>query len=345
MKKYISLFLVGLMFFSLCACKKAPAQSSPTPVPTAVPTETPEPTHTVSNVLPPEAETASVMAATMQKDETGDIWTSLAPLDGFLYVYDLLPEDAGYVYSFFLADGQLYAALKDDARAMDSARIYAIDIESGDARLLAENGSGACVFCLVGENTILYQCESGGLWAIDIAAGEAAEALPDAVSLLAAQNGWFYYTKADNGLYRNDSTLLSEEKLLDDCPSFWFATGKDGMCSLAYADETTALLEFRDLSGALRSRQPLTDIPSGLYTDGTLVYVPQPAAGFIAVYDIATGESHSTIPLPEEYDNIQLLYADSGLVCFQATKDGSFPVLRMTADGSGSEILAEDFIF
>lgn len=345
MKKYISLLLVGLMLLSLCACKKAPAQSSPAPVPTAAPTETPEPVHSVSNVLPPEAETVSVMAATMQKDENGDIWTSLAPLEGFHYVYDLLAEDAGYVYSFFLADGWLYAAVKDDARAMDGARLYAVDTVSGDTRLLAENGSGACVFCLVGENTILYQCESGGLWAIDIAAGEAAEALPDAVSLLAAQNGWFYYTKADNGLYRNDSTLRSEEKLLDDCPSFWFTTGRDSLCSLAYADETTALLEFRDLSGTLRSRQPLADIPSGLYTDGALVYVPQPAAGFIAVYDIATGESHSTIPLPEEYDNIQLLYADSGLVCFQATKDGRFPILRISADSSEPEVLAEDLIF
>lgn len=338
MKRYIAFALALLLVLSLCACGKGTTPAEPsagieaaeiTPVPTEAPT------------LPTVKLTVSALSGSIAADSTGTIWTNLARLEDMGYVADLLPEDAGHVYSFLIAGDILYAAVKDSLSAMDGTRLYEIPITGGEARLLAENGSGACVFCLLGNSTLLYPAETGGMWAIDLPTGAIFEALPDAISLITARDNLVYYTKSDNGLYRNDSTGLSEEKLLDNCPSYWLAAGEDSFCCLAYADDDTALLEFRNADGSLKTRLPLAERPAGLYSDGTLVYVPHPSGGSIDVYGISTGETRNSIPLGKQED-VLLLYADSEKIFYQASIDGLFSLWVMNADGSDATLLAEN---
>lgn len=338
MKRYIALVLALLLALSLCACGKGTTPAEPsaeadsiesTPAPTEAPT------------LPAVKVTVSALSGSMAADSAGTLWTNLAELEDMGYAADLLPEEAGYVYSFLIAGDILYAAAKDNLSAMDGTRLYEVPMTGGEARLLAENGSGACVFCLLGDSTLLYPAETGGMWAIDLTTGTAFEALSEAVSLITARNGLVYYTKADNGLYRNDSTGLSEEKLLDNCPSYWLAAGENGFCCLAYADDDTALLEFRNADGSLKARLPLAERPAGLYSDGTLVYVPHPAGGFIAVYDMTTGEAQGSIPL-DGHEDVLLLYADSEHIFYQASDGGVFSLWGMKADGSEAALLAEN---
>lgn len=338
MKRHISLALTLLLIFSLCACGKSQAPVTPS-AETSVAVSSPAPTETPT--LPPVKVTVSALSGSMAADSTGALWTNLAELEDVGYAADLLPEDAGYVYGFLIAGDILYAAAKDTRSSMDGTRLYEVPVTGGEARLLAENGSGACVFCLLGDNILLYPAETGGMWAIDLTTGAVFNALPEAISLITARDGLVYYTKADNGLYRNDSTGLSEEKLLDSCPSYWLAAGEDGFCCLAYADDDTALLEFRKADGTLKTRLPLAERPAGLYSDGTMVYVPQPEEGFIAVYDIATGELRNSIPLGE-HEDVLLLYADSERIFYQASSGGLFSLWSMKADGSEATLLAEN---
>lgn len=338
MKQYITLVLVLLLALFLCSCGKGPAPAEPSPE-TAVAETSPAPTETPS--LPAVKVTVSAMSGSIAADSTGKFWTNLAELEDMGYASDLLPEDAGYVYNFLIAGDMLYAAVKDSLSSMDGTRLYEVPITGGEARLLAKNGSGACVFCLLGDSTLLYPAETGGLWAVDLTTGAVFEALPDAVSLLTARDGLVYYIRADNSLCRNDSTGLSEEKLLDNCPSYWLAAGENEFCCLAYADDDTALLEFRNADGSLKTRLPLAERPAGLYSDGTLVYIPHPAGGSIAVYDIATGESHNSIPL-EEHEDVLLLYADGERIFYHASVGGRFSLWRMNADGSEASLLAEN---
>ena len=338
MKRYIVLALVLFLSLSLCACGKSAAPAEPS-AETAVTESTPTPTE--APTLPAVKVTVSAMSGSMAADSTGKIWTNLAELENMGYAADLLPEDAGYVYNFLIAGDMLYAAVKDSLSSMDGTRLYEVPITGGEARLLVENGSGACVFCLLGDNILLYPAETGGMWAIDLTTGTAFEALSDAISLITARDGLVYYTRSDNSLCRNDSTGLSEKKLLDTCPSYWLAAGENEFCCLAYADDDTALLEFRNADGSLKTRLPLAERPAGLYSDGTLVYIPHPAGGSIAVYDIATGESHNSIPL-DEHEDVLLLYADGERIFYHASDGGRFSLWGMKADGSEAALLAEN---
>lgn len=338
MKRYIATALLLLLALSLCACGKSSAPAVPS-AETTLTESTPAPTETPT--LPAVKVTVSAMSGSIAADSTGKFWTNLAELEAMGYAADLLPEETGYVYGFLIAGDMLYAAVKDSLSSMDGTRLYEVPITGGEPRLLAENGSGACVFCLLGDNILLYPAETGGMWAIDLTTGTVFEALPEAISLITARDGLVYYTRADNSLCRNDSTGLSEEKLLDNCPSYWLAAGEDGFCCLAYADDDTALLEFRNADGSLKTRLPLTERPAGLYSDGTRVYIPHPSGGSIAVYDIATGEPLDSIPLGE-HEDVLLLYADSGHIFYHASDGGVFSLWGMKADGSEATLLAEN---
>lgn len=338
MKRYIATALLLLLALSLCACGKSSVPAVPS-AETTLTESTPAPTETPT--LPAVKVTVSAMSGSIAADSTGKFWTNLAELEAMGYAADLLPEEAGYVYGFLIAGDMLYAAVKDSLSSMDGTRLYEVPITGGEPRLLAENGSGACVFCLLGDNILLYPAETGGMWAIDLTTGTVFEALPEAISLITARDGLVYYTRADNSLCRNDSTGLSEEKLLDNCPSYWLAAGEDGFCCLAYADDDTALLEFRNADGSLKTRLPLTERPAGLYSDGTRVYIPHPSGGSIAVYDIATGEPLDSIPLGE-HEDVLLLYADSGHIFYHASDGGVFSLWGMKADGSEATLLAEN---
>lgn len=342
MKRFLSLFLAALMIYAFAACKNTAdpvAETTAAPPQEAViPTETPAPTPL------PQGETTSIIAGSMQMDENGVIWTSRAPVEGMEYVYDQLPEDCGYVYSFLVHDGILYTALKEHAFSMDFIRIVAFDTETGEQTTLTEYALGNSTFCLLGEETLLYMDEDG-LCTLDIPSGRSSEPLAGALNLLAARDGNFYYTRIDqSGLFRNNSSLAAEEKLLAECPSYWLCPGVDRFCTLAYNDEgTEATAEFRAMDGSLLSRQPLDEIPMGIGSDGSLVYIPQESAGVINVYDIASGDLTGTLPLPEDAAGCTPLMADSGTVYYQALVDGTFCLFRSEVETAAPVELARDF--
>lgn len=340
MKKYIAFFLAALMLLVLCACGDKPTADPPEAAPETVPetTAAPSPTPYV------EPETFSVMAGSVQADGKGTIWTALTPMEGTAYLYDLLPEDIGYVYSFLIAGDSIYAAVKEYSRSMDPASLYIFDTETGESALLAENLSPSCSFCLVGDDIFLYRGVSG-FWSLNISTGESRQVLPEDTDLIAAQDGLFYYTLADGALYRNNSTFADEEKLLDVCPSYWLCPGADAMFTLAYEEEgTVPVLEYRDFSGALQFSVYLPDDPGSIGSDGTYVYVPQPGQGEILVYDIASGEQTGSILLPLGTAQCLVLYADGESVYCQTMTDGIFQILRISADGSGHQVLADDIL-
>lgn len=339
MKKYIPLLLAVLLLVGLCACGTGSPQMPETTA-QAVPeaTEAPAPTPYV------EPETFSVMASSFQADENGVLWTTLAPMEGANYLYDLLPKDIGYVYSFLIAGDSIYASVKEYSRSMDPASLYVFAAETGEGTLLAQNLSPACIFCLVGDDVFLYRGDSG-LWSLNISTGENQPILPEGTELLAARDGHFYYTGTDGALYRNNSTLGAEEKLLDTCPSYWLCPGTDAMFDLAYGEEgTKPILEYRSFDGVLLFSVNLREDPGGLYSSGEQVYVPQPGVGEILVYDIASGEQTGSISLPQSTAQCLVLYADSEALWCQTMTDGIFQLLRINADGSGHQLLADDIL-
>lgn len=341
MKRFLTLFLAALMICSFVACKNSadPAVTAPEPAPeTAPPTETPPPTPL------PKGETTSIIAGSIQADENGVIWTSLAPVEGMNYVYDFLPEDIGHVYSFLVHNGTLYAALKEHAFSMEFMRIAAFDTETGEqTALLTESSQGNSTFCLLGDDILLYMTMDG-LCTLSLTTGEQSGPLTGVTNLLAARDGNFYYTRMDRiGLFRNNSSLAAEETLLEECPSYWLCPGANSLCTLAYNDEgTIAAVEFRALDGTLLSRQPLEEIPMGIVSDGTLVYVPQESAGVINVYDIASGDLTGTLPLPAGATGFAPLMADCGAIYYQALLDGTFCLFRSDGDGTAPVELARD---
>lgn len=341
MKRFISLFLVLMMLLTLCACRSSElpaAEATSAPLPEAAPTDTPAPTPL------PRGETTSIMAGTIVSDEDGDLWTSLAPMEGMTYVYDILPGDASHVYSFLVHGGTIYAAVKDDYFSLDPLRILAFDTETGETTLLAENVPGNSTFCLLGEDSLLYMAAEG-LCTLHLPTGEHSEPLAGVTNLLTARNGSFYYTREDNGLYRNNSSLLAEEKLLDTCPSYWLCPGADTLCSLGYTDEgTVAVMEFRAMDGTLFTRQPLTEIPLGICADDTEVCVPQESEGAIHVYNMSDGEFIRTIPLPEDAAQCLPLLAAGDTLYLQALVDGSFRIFRISTDGTAPVELAADIL-
>lgn len=342
MKRYISFFLAALMLCSFAACKNS---SAPAAEVTAEPAqEAPLPTETPAPTPLPQGETTSVMAGSILSDGEGLLWTSLAPIEGFTYVYDALPEDVGHVYSFLVHDGTIYAALKEDSFSMEAIRIAAFSVATGKSTLLAEDALGNSTFCLLGEDYILYTSDSG-LRTIHLPTGELSEPLTGVTHLLTARNGSFYYTREDDGLYRNNSSLRAEEKLLDTCPSYWLCPGEDSLCSLTYTEEgTVAAVEFRGMDGTLRSRQPLSRLPMGICSDGVSVYVPQESENTIGIYDIATGNPTGSLPLPQGTENCLPLMAVGGTVYYQALTEGSFRIFCLGPENDTPLELASDIM-
>lgn len=341
MKRFLSLFLAALMLCAFAACR-SPAPETDLPALTeeaASPTEAPAPTPL------PQGETTSLIAGSFVSDEKGERWTSLAPMDGFSWVYDALDGDVGHVYSFLVYDGTIYAGTKSDPFSMDDIRILACDTATGETTVLAEDAMGNSTFCLLGENILLYMTAEG-LHTLDLTTRERSEPLTGATNLLAARNGSFYYTREDGGLYRNNSSLLAEEKLLDLCPSYWLCPGEDSLCTLAYTEEdsvTTA--EFRNMDGTLRTRQPLNELPMGICFDGEAVYVPQDGETSIRVYDIADGTLIRTVSLPEDTENCLPLLAQGETIWYQALTEGSFRIFRLGPEDAQPVELAADILF
>lgn len=347
MKRLAALFLASLLLLSLCACGNdtqkplTPQGQESAAFPGGTPTQTETPA-TRPPITPP-ADDFSVMAASMGQDADGMLWTNRSSFEDAASLYDVLPEDIASAGNFCFVDKLLYFTAKEYSQSIDPAKLYAYDTTSGECTLLAENVSPAGTFCLLGDSTLLYAADAG-LWSIALPEGAAAEALPEGMQLLAAGSGYVYYTKSDGAVYRNDSTFTAEAKLLDAAPSYWLCPGGDTLCTLAYTDSIAAI-EFRALDGALRSRQPLEETPTGLYADGDRLYVTQTVAQTILVYDIASGELIGTLPLPGAYMSCRIVYADGEAIYYEALESGSFRLYRMNADGTDPVQVLEDLPF
>lgn len=339
MKRLFSLILTVALLAALCACGSEPLtpqgqESAPYPGEAAPAESTP-----FQPAIELPSETFSAMASTLQRDEAGTLWTSIDGLEDARNLHEILPEDIGSVGNFCFGNGLVYFAAKEFTQSVDPAKLYAADPETGECTLLADNLSPACSFCVLGESAILYPGLTG-LWATLLATGETAEILPDGMQLLTARDGNAYYTRSDGALYRSDSTFTSEEKLLDTAPSYWLAAGADILCNLAYTD-ALAVIEFRNMDGTLRSRQPLEEAPAGFYSDGEQLYVPQIGAQTLLVFDIASESLLQTISLPGAYMSCLVTYADSEVIYLEVMEAGSFSLIRMAADGSDPTKVAD----
>jgi hypothetical protein len=251
--------------------------------------------------ISPEAETLSACAGRIQFDDQGSVYTTVTRGEGLVYLPDLLPEDMTvYVYNLLVTQDTIYFAAKDEYFSLEPSSLYALDRQDGTITLLAQDASAGCNFCLVGER-LFYESYDQDIRAISLTGGQTELVLPDALKLLDADSDYFYYVKADGGIYRNDSTGTTEGQVLDSYRSYWFFAQADALCDLTYQENNTlAVLEFRAGDGTLRTQKVLNEASDGLYAQGNTLYVSQPQSHSIWVFDMSTGEQTGSIPLPED---------------------------------------------
>lgn len=348
MKRIFSLLTALALAFCLCACgeEAEPAPAEPTAVsePAEAPERTAEPAARPAPTLSPGAESQSLVDGVVQTGADGTVF-ALVRAEGLVCVYDLLPEGVGYIYGFLAAEDMLYIVVKDEYFSLDPATLYALSPETEALTVLAEDCSAGCAFCLMGDS-LYYESYDSGIKRVELATGEIFAALPEAERILAVYGGVIFYTKADGGLYRNDSTLGAETRLLESCGSYWLFPAEDSLCDVVYRENgTIAVLEFRDGGGNLRSQRVLEETAGGLYAHGGKVYVPQPEAQWIQIYDIATGEEEGSVPLTGNSGYYFIRAVTDEAIYYESSVDGTFYLYRMAPDGGEPELLGQTDTF
>jgi outer membrane protein assembly factor BamB len=341
-----ALGLFGLLF-ALCACGTAavetPAQNQ-APVPEAQATDTPETARPLPT-LSPGAETSSTLCTTLLASDDGTVYTFLAQTQEAVYLPDQLPEDIGYVYALLEGDDCLYLAAKDTYFSLDASRLYAYAPADGTVTELADDAAAGCRFCLVGER-IFYETYDQGIAALDPSTGTVQSTLPEAQRLLTADGGYLYYTKADGGVYRNDSTGTAEVQILAQYDSYWFYSAQDGLCDISYQENgTLAVLEFRDMDGTLRSQRVLEEISSGLYAQDGILYVPQGQGQTIARFDIAQAQELTSLTLPEAQSDYYIQAVTADTLYYQAYDQGEPWLYALNLDDGTVTALGEILIY
>jgi hypothetical protein len=317
---------VGLicLLFALCACGTDTAETpanTQAPILEAQATEAPETARPLPT-LSPEAETSSALGTTWLATQDGTVYTFLAQTQEAVYLPDQLPEDVGYIYALLEGDDCLYLAAKDTYFSLDASRLYAYFPADGTVTELAHDAAAGCRFCRMGDR-IFYETYDQGIAVLNPATGTTQSVLPQAQRLLTADGGYLYYTKADGGVYRNDSTGTTEVSILAQYDSYWFYSAQDGLCDITYRENgTLAVLEFRDMDGTLRSQRVLEEISSGLYAQDGILYVPQGKGQTIARFDIAQAQELDPLTLPEAQSDYYIQAVTADTLYYQAYDQG-----------------------
>ena len=355
MKRIFLLFCALALILSLAACAKAEAPAaeaaSPTPAPTEAPSPTPAPTDTPQPeetplpppTLSPGAAESSRLSASFDAAEDGGLLSAIAKGETVAYLPELLPEElsSGYIAGFLRDGGTLYVAVKDGYRSLEPTRLYRIP-EGGEAELLSDSVSPAARFCLAGDSLFFLSYEDENLWRYDLVTGESAAALPDRASLLAAADGYIYYTKAD-GLYRNDSTMAAEVKIGGTGVLSLAAEGET-LCVLAASEDgSSAAVGWLDRNGVVSAMTPLPEpTDTLLYRDG-LAYVPLRGEGCVLVLS-PDGTEAERLPLTVTGPYYVLWYADGDALYYETLladeEEPSVPLVRLPLDGGESTVVA-----
>ena len=346
MKRPLAILCALALLMTLAACgagaPEAAATPEPTetaaPTPSPTPEPTPEPTPDRAPVLSPGAETESVLSAPFQTDAEGYLFTGTASGSGLNYLNPFLNGAEEYISSFLYADDGVYAAGKDGFYSMEpsSLRFYPGE---GDAVLLTDDLSADGRFVLAGPYLFYRSYFDSDLIRIDLADNSSEIAAEGIGGLLAASEGFIYYSRAD-GVYRNDSTMTAEVKLFDTNVSCLCADPA-GLCDLTYTDDgSTAVLEFREPDGALTARAALPELADNMYCRAGRVYVPQAGMGNIEVFDIAAHELLDPIVLTQRmYGYVIVQYVSDEAIYYETVIDGYFPVCRTPLAGGEAEIV------
>ena len=316
MMKRCILPIILCLLLALTACGRVKESPAYAPQETAAVTAPP---------LSKGAETESVIAGSFMADTDGTLYTTFPGTAGdAVYLYDILPQDTGYVYVFIPSGGTVYAVVRTDFMTLDSAQLCAYDTADGSCTVLADDCSGISKLILAGD-TLYYEGAEGGIYSIDVSSGKAETAIADALSLFGADGGFLYYTRDDGCVYRNDSKLDSEFTVLSDYSSLLFFCSSDSICNVSYMQDSGGsipVLQFRDASGSLKTQQVLSADVTGLCQQGGVVYAVLPADGELVGYSLADGSEVSRISLPDAEELLTLLYVSDTQVYYTTLQDG-----------------------
>ncbi len=355
MKRFsiVLLCISALLILSACG-GSAPEVSRPveTSVPEAeaVPPQeeapAPETAAAVSPaVLSPGAAESSTLSAAFQTDDTGTVYTGAAVGEGFTALNDLLPEGTGYVSRFLLADGYIYAAVKDAYFSLEPSSLlrFSLGENAGEGELLTDDLAADGRFVLAGDALFFRSYADGGLIRLDLTDGTLEPGIPDCAGLLAAADGFMYYAKAD-GVYRNDSTLAAEAKLFDAIPGELAAVSGRLYCLRSSGE--AAALECRSVDdGSLLFSADLDGPADNFLVSGERVYVPQPENGAVRIFDRLTGEKTGDLPLSLCGSYCVLHCAAEDALYYETFLDELFPLCRVSLSGGDAEIVGEIIMF
>ncbi len=356
MKRILCLMTAAALLLGMAACGRTEApQPTPeavaevaptpevTPVPIPEPTAEPEVLPGTEPVLSPGAAEDSCLSALFVTGGDGAVYTGIARAEDITDLHDLLPEDIGYIAGIIPTDGGFCVSSKEYFYSLDPSALYYCPAE-GEPSVLSAELSPSGVFCLAGDTVFFEGYGDGSLWSVPLTGGEPAAVYPDGVQLLAAADGFIYYARND-GVYRNDSTMTAEVKIISSNAGYLTA-GPEGLCDLTYSDGgQTALLELRDLDGRLRGRYTLEELTDSVACFDGKVYVPQLAAESILVFPMDGAGEPVRIGLPQAEAYCQIRHVTENTVYYATVIDDQPRLCRVGTDGSDPQAIGDEFIF
>lgn len=341
MKKFFLFLLLAAVLLSLCACQKNETETpAPAPAP-AEPTAAPAPTPTVRPAFVPEGD--AVMGGGFHRAADGTLYSSLLPLDGAVHVpEELLGGQFSYI-SAVLADGEtLYFTAKPNPMSDDPTALYALDMNSGETRLLAEDGARSTRIALV-DGVLLYN-SADGLRAMDPSTGEQTAFLEGEVSLLDAFGGWIFYIRSgEDALCRNDASLTQETALCPLSGNCSLSADADSLALLcAKEDDSGMVLRICDWYGETMSETELGSEGPLLHAWGEELFLLYPSAGELVVYDRGSGSELRRVPFAGELGQVNVYdISDQGIFYQGVNSENVYECWRMDPDGENAGPVAE----
>lgn len=339
MKKFCFFLLLAAVLLSLCACQKNETKA-PAPAP-AEPTAEPAPAPTARPPFVPEGN--AMLGDSFHRAADGTLYSSILPLDGSVYVpEELLGGQFSYIAAV-LTDGEtLYFTAKPNPMSDEPTALYALDMNSGETRLLAEDGARSTRIALV-DSVLLYN-SADGLRAIDPATGEQTAFLEGKVSILDAFGGWIFYLRdGEDTLLRNCADLSAETTL---CPLPVNSRLSAAAGSLAIvcpkADGSAMVLRICDWYGETLSETELGSEGPLLYNGGEELFLLYPFAGEIVVHDRLSGSELRRVPFAGELSQVNVYdISDHGIFYQGLDSNGDYVCWRMDPDGENAGPVAE----